>query len=101
MLEKNNRYITRGIKGALDIGMQLAMWQMVDGLKEKSKEVDYLQVFKIKRNEKEVRIEHSQEIPKYKKVHVLESLERVDKEIVKVFVIDDGLNSVMMLAEEY
>ena len=51
MFNKNNRYMTRGIKEALDISLQMMLWKMVDDLKEsKEIELDYLQVFKIRRN---------------------------------------------------
>lgn len=51
MFNKNNRYITRGIKETLDISLQIMLWQIVDGLKEsKEVELDYLQVFKIRRS---------------------------------------------------
>ena len=55
MFNKNNRYMTRGIKEALDISLQMMLWKMVDDLKEsKEIELDYLQVFKIRRNNNRV-----------------------------------------------
>ena len=55
MFNKNNRYMTRGIKETLDISLQMILWKMVDDLKEsKEIELDYLQVFKIRRNNEEL-----------------------------------------------
>ena len=46
-------------------------------------------------------IEHSQEVPKYKERYIL-TLEDIEIEgNIKVFLIDDGIYSTMMLAEEY
>ena len=60
MFNKNNRYMTRGIKEALDISLQMMLWKMVDDLKEsKEIELDYLQVFKIRRNNEELIIEYT------------------------------------------
>ena len=39
MFNKNNRYMTRGIKETLDISLQMMLWKMVDDLKE-SKEIE-------------------------------------------------------------
>ena len=51
MFNKNNRYMTRGIKETLDISLQMMLWKMVDDLKEsKEIELDYLQVYKIRRS---------------------------------------------------
>lgn len=70
MFNKNNRYMTRGIKEALDISLQMMLWKMVDDLKEsKEIELDYLQVFKIRRNNEELIIEYTQEAPEYKKIY--------------------------------
>ena len=44
MFNKNNRYMTRGIKETLDISLQMMLWKMVDDLKE-SKEIERTPVF--------------------------------------------------------
>ena len=65
------------------------------------KQLDYLQVFRIKNCKEGVIIEHSQEVPKYKERYIL-TLEDIEIEgNIKVFLIDDGIYSTMMLAEEY
>lgn len=44
---------------------------MIDELKEEDKNLDYLQVFKVRKCEEGIVIEHSQEVPKYKEKYVL------------------------------
>lgn len=61
---KNNRYITRGVNDEVDIRLQLLMWSMIDNLNEKGTvEVDYLQVFKVRKEGAFIVIEHYQEVP--------------------------------------
>ena len=101
MFNKENRYITKGINEKLDLRLQLILWNIIDKLNEEGKQLDYLQVFRIKNCKEGVVIEHSQEVPKYKERYIL-TLEDIDiEENIKVFVIDDGIYSTMMLPEEY
>ncbi|MHC1723208.1 MAG: DUF960 family protein [Aminipila sp.] len=98
----NHRYITRGIQLGISIELQLFMWDCIDELKGQGGSMDYLQVFELSK----VRIggaifqeiEHRQEEPGYKKAFRIVSKEIRD---AKIFVIDDGRHSTMMLAEEY
>lgn len=101
MFIKNNRYITRGINEELDLRLQRILWNMIDNLKEEGKELDYLQVFKVRKHEEKIMIEHSQEVPKYKENYVLDLNNIEINEIIKVFVIDSEDYSTMMLADEY
>ena len=97
MFKKESRYITRGANEKLDLRLQLIIWSMIDKFNEESKELDYLQVFKIRK----CVIEHSQEVPEYKEKYVID-LENIEVNgSIKVFVIDDYKYSTMMLAEEY
>lgn len=101
MFKKESRYITRGANEKLDLRLQLILWSMIDKLNEEGKELDYLQVFKVRKYEEGILIEHSQEVPEYKEKYVL-TLEDIEIEgIKKVFVIDSGDYSTMLLAEEY
>lgn len=99
---KDNRYITRGISEEVDIRLQLLMWSMIDNLNEKGNiEVDYLQVFKLRKERAFIVIEHYQEVPEYKKIYSLK-LEDIglDKNL-KIYAIDSGEYATMLLAEEY
>lgn len=74
----------------------------VDDLKEsKEIELDYLQVFKIRRNNEELIIEHTQEAPEYKKIYTFNKSSNLVEEDLKVFIIDENDYNIMLLAEEY
>lgn len=101
MFKKESRYITRGANEKLDLRLQLILWNMIDKLNEEGKELDYLQVFKVRKCEEGILIEHSQEVPEYKEKYVI-ALDDIEvNETIKVFVIDDEEYSTMVLAEEY
>ena len=98
----NERYITRGIASDISEHIQLALWSFIEILKlDKNIKVDYLQVFKLRKaegNNYNLIITHSQEEPDYKKVYFVKTDDSVD---AKIFVIDDGDHSTMMIASEY
>lgn len=101
--KKNNRYITRGVNTTLSIHLQLLMWNLIDTLKQdKNIKLDYLQIFRFKHivdNDKyNLLVIHSQEVPSYEKKYKFYVDKPVDE---KVYVIDDGMYTTMLLAEEY
>ena len=90
----NTKYVTNGINSKVDLFLQLFMWNLITDMKGPK---DYLQIFKCS-NENGKKIEHIQEVPEYKRQYLLYA----DTIFIgKIFVIDDGEHSVMMLAEEY
>ena len=91
----NKRYITRGVSSEVPIELQMSLWFLIEDLPI---EKDYLQVFKCSGENGKQKIEHIQEEPEYKKEYLLEAGTLF---IGKIFVIDDGDHSTMMLAEEY
>lgn len=102
MFKKNNRYVTRGVNEEVDIRLQLPIWAMIDKLKDKGNvELDYLQVFKIRKEGNKIVINQSQEVPKYSCTYEMEIEEiQIDDEI-KVYVIDSGDYSTMLFPYEY
>ena len=102
MFKKENRYVTRGVSDEVDIRLQLAMWTFIDILKDKGKvEIDYLQIFKLKKENRFIKIQHEQEIPKYKSVHMIDVDDiQLDNE-VKIYVIDSEEYSTMLYPSEY
>lgn len=102
MFKKNNRYVTRGVNEEVDIRLQLTIWSMIDKLKDKGNvELDYLQVFKIRKERNKIVINQSQEVPKYSCTYEIEIEEiQIDDEI-KVYVIDSGDYSTMLFPYEY
>ena len=102
MFKKDNRYVTRGLNEEVDIRLQLIMWSMIDKLKdEESVELDYLQVFKLRREGNKIVINQSQEVPEYSCTYEIELEDvQLDDEI-KVYVIDSGEYSTMIFPSEY
>ena len=102
MFKKDNRYVTRGVNDEVDIRLQLIMWSMIDKLKyEGDVELDYLQVFKIRKEGNKIVINQSQEVPEYSCTYEIEIEDvQLDDEI-KVYVIDSGEYSTMLFPSEY
>ncbi len=97
----NKRYITCGISRAIPDEIQLALWSMIDNLRTTTNiEVDYLQVFRLSNQNGEQKIIHRQEQPAHCN-EILVAFIWNPVENAKIFVIDDGIYSTMMLAEEY
>jgi len=98
----NDRYMTCGIQQEIPVELQAFMWSCIDDLRSQGRELDYLQVFELDRervgNTFFQKIEHRQEVPSYKKTYYSFTQEAVK---AKIFVIDDGDHSTMLLADEY
>ncbi|MEI3026197.1 MAG: DUF960 family protein [Romboutsia timonensis] len=102
MFNIDKKYITIGIKEQIGIDIQLFMWNEIEKRINLKKELDYLQVFNISIIDKDkgiVKIEHTQEIPEYKKTSIIKSKEVMNN--LKVFVILESECSTMLLASEY
>lgn len=102
MFKKENRYVTKGINIQVDLAIQIVLWNMIDELKSKDDiKLDYLQVFEVEKVEEFIKIEHRQEVPYYSQTYMLNGMNIEITSKMKIFVIDDGENSTMMLSEEY
>ena len=102
MFKKDNRYVAKGVNDEVDIRLQLIMWSMIDKLKdEESVEVDYLQVFKIRKKDSKVVINQSQEVPEYSCTYEIEIEDIQIEDEIKVYVIDSGEYSTMLFPSEY
>ncbi len=102
MFNIDKKYMTIGIKEQIGIDIQLFMWNEIEKRINLKKELDYLQVFNISIIDKDkgiVKIEHTQEIPEYKKTSIIKSKEIMNN--LKVFVILESECSTMLLASEY
>ena len=103
MFKKDNRYVTRGVNEEVDIRLQLMIWSMLDKLKdEENVELDYLQVFRIRKEGKKIVINQSQEVPEYSCTYEIEIEDiQIDDEI-KLYVIDNGFEgSIILFPWEY
>ena len=102
MFKKDNRYVTRGVNEEVDIRLQLIMWSMIDKLKdEESVELDYLQVFKIRKEGEKIVINQSQEVPEHSFTYEIEIEDIQIGDEIKVYVIDSGEYSTMLFPSEY
>lgn len=100
MFEKSKgRYLTRGVNNEIPLALQVFMWNRIDELPEKR---DYLQIFDLSATESGLqKIVHRQEQPEYRLEYVI--TEEISSKAVtaKIYVIDDGEQCTMLLAEEY
>ena len=89
-----NRYITKGVQSEIPAGLQFFMWSCISAVPEP----DYLQIFRLGAANGKQKIVHEQEVPEFKREYHLPSDNPIN---AKVYVIDDGDHSTMLLAEEY
>lgn len=96
MFKKDNRYVTRGVMESLEIQIQMFLWELIDEL---IVEKDYLQVFELRQiGEDRIKIIHRQEVPEYKKEHIIRG--QIEKNL-KIFAIDSGEYSTLLKSSEY
>ena len=100
MFKQENRYVSRQANELIPVGIQLLMWNMIDELKAKI-ELDYLQIFRLKKNNNKVIMEHEQEVPAYKEQYELQEDAIFIEHDIKIYVIDSVDYSTMILASEY
>lgn len=91
----NDRYATRGITAAVPLSIQRILWYMVDTM---SAEKDYLQVFELSAEDGKQHIIHRQEQPNYSRQYAFNVTDPI---AAKIYIIDDGDHSTMLMAEEY
>lgn len=96
----NQRYLSKGVDSRVSKFVQILIWEMIDLMSVKK---DYLQIFNLIPIEVDgeivQKIVHTQERPPYKRTIVLNKLTLPIHE--KIYVIDDGEHSTMILASEY
>ena len=100
MFKQEKRYVSRQVNENVPMQLQILMWSMIDSLKGK-KELDYLQIFRLKVKGDRVLIEHEQEIPPYKEEYELEKAKFSIDHDMRIYVIDSIDYSTMIFAEEY
>lgn len=92
----NPKYLTKGVQDTIPSWLILLMWSIVEGMQVEHK--DYLQVFRLRRTGTGQHITHTQEQPPYQYDLDVPCADAVN---AKIFVLDDGTHSTMLLAEEY
>lgn len=97
------RYLTKRIASEISMDLQVFLWGIIE--KEKlCHELDYLQVFRLEVDgEGNLHVHYSQEQPDQHRTYSLATVGTDIPEVngKKVYVIDDGENVTMLLAEEY
>ena len=91
----NGFYVTRGVRDNIPLPLQIIMWELIEDLPV---DKDGLQVFSLSEENGRQVLKHSQEVPEYEKEYILDIEESITE---KIFVIDDGTHSTMLLASEY
>ena len=91
----NKRYLTCGVDNSIPLEVQLFLWECVDGLPEPR---DHLQIFDLEQVGCMQSITHRSEEPEYRKVYLLPADDPITE---KLYIIDDGDHSTMLLASEY
>ena len=91
----NKRYLTCGVDSTIPLDIQLFLWGCVEKMPEPK---DYLQVFELKPVGCLQSITHTSEEPEYRMEYLFPSDNSINE---KVYVIDDGDHSTMLLASEY
>ena len=93
---QNQRYLTRGVQETIPPELQLFMWDALEAVPESK---DYFQILRLFVLNGIQCIEHEQEQPPFKREYLLPIVE--NPTTAKVYIIDDGDHSTMLLAEEY
>jgi len=97
MFESNKkRYLTRGINEKIPFEIQLFLWEAVDNMPAPK---DYLQVFNLSVENGLQVIHHTSEQPEFDMTYILTTVNTDIAE--KIYIIDDGEQCTMLLAEEY
>ena len=96
----NQMFCTKGIQMKIPGPLQTILWYMIEIMEVDEK--DHLQVFELSMihqdGKDKQRIIHRQEQPPYQKEHIISIAKPVT---AKIFVIDDGDHSTMLMASEY
>ncbi len=91
----NKKFITCGVEKNIPPLLQSFLWELIFTLPV---DKDYLQVFNLSAEGDKQIVKHTQEVPVYNKEYIFEFENPVAE---KIFVIDDGTHSTMLLANEY
>lgn len=94
-MPETKRYLTCGVDSTIPLELQLFLWECVDRMPAPR---DYLQVFELKPVGILQSITHRSEEPKYHMEYVIPMENPIAE---KVYIIDDGDHSTMLLASEY
>lgn len=95
---RNPRFITRGVQTDIQPEIQRFLWSLLDSMEGK---MDYLQVFHLEPCGGKQHITHTQEQPLYHREYDIGFSVGGVPVVSKLFAIDDGDHSTLLLASEY
>lgn len=94
------KYITKGVSNIIPEFLQNILWHIIDIIEIDN--IDYLQVFElseiIKDEKRKQKIVHFQEQPEFKEEFIITTKKTICE---KIYIIDNGIYSTMLLASEY
>lgn len=90
------RYLTRGVNETIPFEIQLFLWEAVDNMPNPK---DYLQVFNLSIENGLQVVRHTSEQPEFEMTYILTTVSNAVT--AKIYIIDDGEQCTMLLAEEY
>ena len=90
-----NKYLTCGVDSSIPLELQLFLWDCVDRMPAPR---DHLQIFDLEQVGCMQGIIHRAEQPEYHKEYLIPSDTPITQ---KLYIIDDGDHTTMLLAEEY
>jgi len=90
-----SRFLTCGVDSSIPLELQLFLWKCVERMPDPK---DYLQVFELSPSGTMQSITHTSEEPEYRQVYMIPSDTPITE---KLYIIDDGEHSTMLLASEY
>ena len=93
---ENPKYLTRGVQSTILGWLVILLWHLIEIMSAEQK--DYLQVFRLRKTATGQHVTHTQERPPYLYQMDVPCTDAVN---AKIFVIDDGTHSTMLLAKEY
>ena len=94
-MTESKRYLTCGVDSTIPLELQLFLWECVERMPAPR---DYLQVFDLEQVGCMQSITHRAEGPEYHKEYLLPSDAPITE---KLYIIDDGDHSTMLLSSEY
>lgn len=92
---RNNRYLTRGVHAEIPLELQIFMWECVDRMPAPK---DSFQIFDLVPVSCMQGITHRSEQPEYRMEYIILSDSPIAE---KLYVIDDGDHTTMLLSTEY
>lgn len=99
MFKKEKRYISKDINEEIPKELIAEIWSMIDDMKV---DKDYCQVFKITNTFGQMTIVHTQDNPEYRQIRKIKLSAQLQLPIaMKIYVIDDGTHSTMILMDKY